>query len=89
MNAVSFLLIEFTFTSALLPLYGFLSHEMRANNAIAFLAVTVNGEAVAEDVTALFLGKNRPLNAEEFTLDEAGVMQAIIDALNVDADSNG
>ncbi len=53
------------------------------NNAIATLTATVNGEAVAEDVTALFIGKALPLNAEEFTLDEAGVMQAIIDALAV------
>ena len=53
------------------------------NNAIATLSATVNGEAVAEDVIALFIGKTLPLNAEEFTLDEAGVVQAIIDALNV------
>ena len=59
------------------------------NNAIAALSATVNGEAVAEDVVALFVGKTLPLNAEEFTLDEAGVMQAIIDALNVNAESNG
>ena len=59
------------------------------NNAIAALSATVNGEAVAEDVIALFIGKTLPLNAEEFTLDEAGVMQAIIDALNVNAESNG
>ena len=56
---------------------------MDENNAIATLTATVNGEAVAEDVTALFIGKALPLNAEEFTLDEAGMMQAIIDALNV------
>ena len=54
---------------------------MDENNAIATLTATVNGEAVAEDVTALFIGKALPLNAEEFTLDEAGMMQAIIDAL--------
>jgi len=59
------------------------------NNAIAALSATVNGEAVAEDVVALFIGKTLPLNAEEFTLDEAGVVQAIIDALNVNAESNG
>ena len=55
---------------------------MDENNAIATLTATVNGEAVAEDVTALFIGKALPLNAEEFTLDEAGMMQPIIDALN-------
>ena len=65
------------------------TYRLDENNAIAFLSATVNGEVVAEDVTALFLGKNRPLSAEDFTLDEAGVMQAIIDALNVNADSNG
>ena len=54
---------------------------MDENNAIATLTATVNGEAVAEDVTALFIGKALPLNAEEFTLDDTGMMQAIIDAL--------
>ena len=56
------------------------------NNAIAFLTATVNGEPVSEDVTALFIGKTTPVNAEEFTLDEAGIVQAIIDALNVMAE---
>ena len=60
---------------------------MDENNAIATLTATVNGEAVAEDVTALFIGKALPLNAEEFTLDEAGMMQAIIDALAALAES--
>ena len=63
------------------PATAVVTVTMDENNAIATLTATVNGEAVAEDVTALFIGKALPLNAEEFTLDEAGMMQAIIDAL--------
>ena len=37
MNTVSFLPTELTFTSDLLPLYGFFSHEIRANTAMGMV----------------------------------------------------
>ncbi len=52
------------------------------NGAIATLTAVVNDVAVADDVVAPFIGMTVPVDAAAITLDDAGVLQAIIDALN-------
>lgn len=51
------------------------------NGAIATIKAVVDGNEVAEDALAQFIGKTLPLDEAAITPDETGVPQAIVDAL--------